>query len=53
MKVIWKFLDLKCGRYVILRNLIKLKKIILEGKMNWLTSSHLGQWHKLHNITLK
>jgi hypothetical protein len=26
MKVNWKFLDLKCGRYDILRNLIKFKK---------------------------
>jgi hypothetical protein len=51
MKVIWKILDLKCGRYDIFRNLIKILKMVLEGKMNWRTSSYLGQWHKLHNIT--
>ncbi len=24
------------------------KKIVLEGKISWVTSSHLGQWHRLH-----
>jgi len=24
------------------------QKMVLEGKISWVTSSHLGQWHRLH-----
>ncbi len=46
MTMIWKLIDLKCGRYWNLKwvfngNSIRLKKLVLEGKNNRVISSHL------------
>jgi hypothetical protein len=58
MKVIWKFLDLKCMRYefsviFVLGNSIKFLKMILGENFIWITCSHLGQWNGLHRWVLR
>jgi hypothetical protein len=46
MKVIWKYLDLRCKEYIIwiyifIENSIQLQKMILKGKISQVTNSHL------------
>ncbi len=58
MKVIWEVLDLRCKRYrfwafYVVKNSIKLRKMVLKGKDSWVTISHFNQQQKLLNFTVK
>ncbi len=54
MKVIWKKLDLKLWYNVSFKYFLSLEiqlyyqKNVLEWKISWVTSSHLGQWEHWH-----
>jgi hypothetical protein len=42
----YEFVNFKT--YCVGDNLVKLQKLVPEGKISWTTSSHLGQWHRPH-----
>jgi hypothetical protein len=52
MKAIRKLLDIRCENFLFSNSLCiwkfnsNYKKIVLEGKFNQVTNSHLANWHK-------
>ncbi len=44
----WGVRDIKCLVISVNGNSNKLQKMNFKGKISWVTSSHLGQGHKLH-----
>jgi hypothetical protein len=56
--VIWEFLDLRCKGYqfrafYVVKNSIKLGKMVLKGKNSWVSISDFGQQQKLLNFIVK
>jgi hypothetical protein len=35
---------------IVIEILIKFQKMVLKGKVIWVTNLYLNQWHKLHNL---
>jgi hypothetical protein len=48
---VWEILTFE--QFWSLRIWLNYKKMVWEGKISWVTSLHLGQWHKLHSYNWK
>jgi hypothetical protein len=59
MTVIWKFLhlswvrDIEFWEVIVIEILIKIQQMILQGNLSCTMSSHLGQVHRLHYVSMK